>query len=129
MKIDLVGPRGRGLALGFNEAAGYLAVGATALATGCLAAAYGLRPVPELTGVAYAAAGLALSVLVVRDTAGHVAAETATPRSGRGGSGRAQAVSLTPATRGSGSARSSTAGRLRAPRRTSCAPPTARRPR
>jgi MFS family permease len=77
MKIDLVGPSGRGLAMGFNEAAGYMAVGGTALATGYLAAAYGLRPVPELIGVVYAAAGLALSVLVVRDTAAHVAAETA----------------------------------------------------
>jgi MFS family permease len=77
MKIDLVGPRNRGLAMGLNEAAGYMAVGATALATGYLAAAYGLRPVPELIGVAYAAAGLALSVLVIRDTAAHVAAETA----------------------------------------------------
>jgi MFS family permease len=77
MKIDLAGPRNRGLAMGLNEAAGYMAVGATALATGYLAAAYGLRPVPELIGVAYAAAGLALSVLVVRDTAAHVAAEIA----------------------------------------------------
>jgi MFS family permease len=77
MKMDLVGPRGRGLAMGLNEAAGYLAVGATALATGYLAAAYGLRPVPELIGVAYAVAGLALSVAVIRDTAAHVAAETA----------------------------------------------------
>ncbi len=77
MKIDLVGPRNRGLAMGLNEAAGYMAVGATALVTGYLAAAYGLRPVPELIGVAYAVAGLALSVLVVRDTAAHVAAETA----------------------------------------------------
>ena len=77
MKIDLVGPRGRGLAMGLNEAAGYVAVGATALATGYLAAAYGLRPVPELIGVVYAVAGLALSAVVVRDTAGHVAAETA----------------------------------------------------
>ena len=77
MKIDLVGPRGRGLAMGLNEAAGYMAVGATALATGYLAAAYGLRPVPELLGVIYAVAGLALSATVVRDTAGHVAAETA----------------------------------------------------
>jgi len=77
MKIDLVGPGGRGLAMGFNEAAGYMAVGGTALATGYLAAAYGLRPVPELIGVIYAVAGLALSVLVVRDTAAHVAAETA----------------------------------------------------
>ena len=77
MKIDLVGPRNRGLAMGLNEAAGYMAVGATALVTGYLAAAYGLRPVPELIGVVYAVAGLALSVLVVRDTAAHVAAETA----------------------------------------------------
>jgi MFS family permease len=77
MKMDLVGPRGRGLAMGLNEAAGYMAVGATALATGYLAAAYGLRPVPELIGVIYAVAGLALSAAVVRDTAGHVAAETA----------------------------------------------------
>ncbi len=77
MKIDLVGPRGRGMAMGLNEAAGYMAVGATALATGYLAAAYGLRPVPELIGAGYVAAGLALSVFVVRDTAAHVAAETA----------------------------------------------------
>jgi len=77
MKIDLVGPHGRGLALGLNEAAGYMAVGATALATGYLAAVYGLRPVPELLGVLYAGAGLALSVLLVRDTAAHVAAEAA----------------------------------------------------
>ncbi len=83
MKIDLVGPRNRGLAMGLNEAAGYMAVGATALATGYLAAAYGLRPVPELIGVGYAVAGLALSVLVIRDTAAHVAAEIAThPDSG-----------------------------------------------
>ena len=77
MKINLVGPRNRGLAMGLNEAAGYMALGATALVTGYLAAAYGLRPVPELIGVVYAVAGLALSVLVVRDTAAHVAAETA----------------------------------------------------
>jgi MFS family permease len=83
MKIDLVGPAGRGLALGLNEAAGYLAVGATALVTGYLAAAYGLRPVPELLGVIYAGTGLALSVLVVRDTAAHVAAEAATHPGGQ----------------------------------------------
>ena len=74
MKIDLVGPRRRGLASGFNEAAGYMAVGSTALLTGYLATAYGLRPVPELIGVVFVATGLALS-LVVRDTAGHVALE------------------------------------------------------
>jgi MFS family permease len=77
MKIDLVGPRGRGVAMGLNEAAGYMAVGVTALATGYLAEAYGLRPVPELIGVVYAVAGLVLSVAVIRDTAGHIAVETA----------------------------------------------------
>lgn len=77
MKIDLVGPTRRGLATGLNEAAGYVGVGATALFTGFLAARYGLRPTPELLGVAYAAAGLALSALLVRDTADHVAAEAA----------------------------------------------------
>jgi MFS family permease len=50
MKIDLVGPRGRGLAVGLNEFAGYLAVGLTALATGYLASAYGLRPEPFYLG-------------------------------------------------------------------------------
>jgi MFS family permease len=59
MKIDLVGPRRRGLAMGLNEAAGYGAVAATALATGYLAARYGLRPAPFYLGIAYAALGLA----------------------------------------------------------------------
>jgi MFS family permease len=76
MKIDLVGPARRGLATGLNEAAGYVAVGATALATGYLATAYGLRPTPELIGVVFVAAGLLLS-LIVRDTAAHVAVELA----------------------------------------------------
>lgn len=74
MKIDLVGPGRRGLATGLNEAAGYVAVGATALLTGFLAAAYGLRPVPELLGVVFVAAGLGLS-LIVRDTAAHLQLE------------------------------------------------------
>ncbi|MEZ7005506.1 MFS transporter [Streptomyces sp. AD55] len=76
MKIDLVGPTRRGLATGLNEAAGYTAVGATALLTGYLATGYGLRPVPELLGAVFVAAGLALS-LTVRDTAAHVALELA----------------------------------------------------
>jgi MFS family permease len=76
MKIDLVGPTRRGLATGLNEAAGYTAVGVTALLTGYLATAYGLRPAPELIGVVFVAAGLALS-LIVRDTATHVALELA----------------------------------------------------
>ncbi|WP_245666701.1 MFS transporter [Actinomadura latina] len=76
MKIDLVGPARRGLATGLNEAAGYVAVGATALATGYLATAHGLRPAPELIGVVFVVAGLGLS-LVVRDTAAHLALELA----------------------------------------------------
>lgn len=68
MKIDLVGPKQRGLAVGLNEFAGYLAVGVTALATGYLASVYGLRPVPFYLGIGYAALGLVLSALFVRDT-------------------------------------------------------------
>ncbi len=77
MKIDLVGPARRGLAMGFNEAAGYAAVAVTAVATGYLAQAYGLRPEPFLLGIAYAALGLGLSTLVVRETRGHARAEAA----------------------------------------------------
>jgi MFS family permease len=75
MKIDLVGPRGRGLAVGLNEFAGYLAVGLTALATGYLASVYGLRPEPFYLGVAYVALGLLASALLVRDTGEHVQLE------------------------------------------------------
>jgi MFS family permease len=71
MKIDLVGPARRGLAMGFNEAAGYLAVAVTGLATGWLAAAYGLRPAPFLLGLAFAAVGLGLSTVFVRETHHH----------------------------------------------------------
>lgn len=77
MKIDLVGPARRGLAMGLNEAAGYLAVAATALATGYIAARYGLHPEPFLLGVAYAALGLGLSTLVVRETRDHARLEAA----------------------------------------------------
>src|SRR5262245_43987306 len=77
MKIDHVGPRGPSAAMGLDEGAGYMAVGAAALATGYLAEASGLRPVPELIGVIYAVAGLVLSAAVVRDTAGHLAVEAA----------------------------------------------------
>lgn len=77
MKIDLVGPHRRGLAMGLNEAAGYLAVAVTAMATGWLAAAYGLRPAPFLLGLAYAALGLGLTLVVIRETLGHVHVEAA----------------------------------------------------
>ena len=68
MKIDLVGPRRRGLAMGFNEAAGYLAVAVTALLTGYIAERAGLRPAPFFLGLAYAGLGLGLSLLFVRAT-------------------------------------------------------------
>jgi MFS family permease len=71
MKIDLVGPSRRGLAMGLNEAAGYTAVAATALATGWLAAQYGLRPAPFYLGIAFAALGLGLSTVFVRETHHH----------------------------------------------------------
>jgi MFS family permease len=75
MKIDLVGPKSRGLAVGLNEFAGYLAVGVTAFLTGYLASRYGLRPVPMYLGIAYAVLGTILSILVVRDTRAHVQLE------------------------------------------------------
>jgi len=78
MKIDLVGPAKRGLAMGFNEAAGYGAVAITALATGFIAANHGLRPTPFYLGVAYAGLGLALSTVFVRETHGHAKHEAAT---------------------------------------------------
>ena len=68
MKIDLVGKKNRGLAMGLNEAAGYGAVGLTALLTGYLASYYGLRPQPFYIGIAYTIVGLLLSIFVVRDT-------------------------------------------------------------
>jgi MFS family permease len=77
MKIDLVGARRRGLAMGLNEFAGYVAVALTALGTGYLAAAHGLRPVPFVVGLVVAIAGLALSVFAVRETRHHVAVESA----------------------------------------------------
>jgi len=77
MKIDLVGPASRGLAMGFNEASGYLALAATAVATGAIAAHAGLRPAPFLLGAAYVAVGLGLSVLAVRETRQYARAEAA----------------------------------------------------
>jgi MFS family permease len=71
MKIDLVGPARRGLALGFNEAAGYGAVALAAVASGYLAATYALRPQPFLLGIGFAVAGLLLSLLFVRESHGH----------------------------------------------------------
>ena len=80
MKIDLVGPRQRGLAMGLNEAAGYGAVALTALATGAIAERFGLRPAPFLLGLAYAGLGLVISSLFVRETHGPCCHRTGAPR-------------------------------------------------
>ncbi len=90
MKIDLAGPKQRGLAMGLNEFAGYFAVALSAAATAQVAAVYGLRPAPFYLGVGYVAVGLLLSAAFVRETKGHAAAESgagpaagAAPVSGR----------------------------------------------
>jgi len=77
MKIDLAGPRQRGLAMGLNEFAGYLAVGGVALATGYVAARWGLRPAPFGLGLVFVLIGTILSVVLVRETRGHVDVEAA----------------------------------------------------
>jgi MFS family permease len=76
MKIDLAGPKNRGLAMGLNEFAGYFAVAGSALATGFIAGRYGLRPEPFYLGIGFVAAGLLLSALLVRETRHHVAVES-----------------------------------------------------
>lgn len=80
MKIDLVGPAKRGLAMGLNEAAGYGAVAVTSLIAGYLAEQYGLRPAPFLLGLAYTALALLLSGVFVRETRGHAQLEAAQHR-------------------------------------------------
>jgi MFS family permease len=81
MKIDLVGPERRGLAMGLNEFAGYVAVAGAALITGWIAARTGLRPDPFYPGVAFVVCGLGLSAILVRETAAHVALESQSRRS------------------------------------------------
>jgi MFS family permease len=78
MKIDLVGEKQRGLAMGFNEFAGYMAVALVAFLTGWIASEYGLRPYPFYTGVVLCALGLSSSYFLVKDTQHHVALETTT---------------------------------------------------
>jgi len=75
VQIDLVDPRNRGPATGLNEFAGYLAVAVAAFASGEIALRYGLRPEPFYMGIAAATLGLFLTLLFVRDTAGHVREE------------------------------------------------------
>lgn len=76
MKIDLVGDKNRGLAMGLNEFSGYLAVGLTALATGFIAERYGITPYPFYMGFGIAVGGFLLSVLWVRDTRHFVKTES-----------------------------------------------------
>ena len=91
MKIDLVGPKQRGLAMGFNEAAGYLAVSAAALAAGYLATAYALRPQPFLLGVVFAVCGLLLSLIFVRESRDYARLEARlTPAASTGTQGATQ---------------------------------------
>jgi MFS family permease len=75
MKVDLVGPKRRGLALGLNEFAGYLAVGFTAWITGYIASVYALRPQPFYLGIGVAIAGLLLSALLAKETIHHAKLE------------------------------------------------------
>ncbi|MDI6103711.1 MFS transporter [Actinoplanes sp. NEAU-A12] len=95
MKIDLAGPDRRGLAMGFNEAAGYLAVAATAMATGALAAQHGLRPAPFLLTAAYVTLGLGLSLFFVGETRGHARHEAATHATGGGDLATGKVFALT----------------------------------
>ncbi|NNF34618.1 MAG: MFS transporter [Saprospiraceae bacterium] len=76
MKIDLVGEKDRGLAMGLNESAGYLAVGGVAFLTGWIASEYGLRPYPFYLGIVFVVLGLLSSWLLVKDTVHHVSLET-----------------------------------------------------
>lgn len=86
MKIDLVGAKNRGLAMGINESAGYLAVGAVAFFTAWIASEYGIRPYPFYVGLVMTGLGLLSSFFMVRDTAGFVrkeASESTLEKTGR----------------------------------------------
>lgn len=76
MKIDLVGEKNRGLAMGLNESVGYLAVGGVAFLTGWIASNYGLIPYPFYLGIVFSILGLLFSVILVKDTKHHVAIES-----------------------------------------------------
>ena len=76
MRNDLVGPKRRGLALGLNEFAGYFAVGVMSWITGYIAGHYALRPQPFYLGIAISIIGFLMSILLIRETRGHVAVES-----------------------------------------------------
>ena len=75
MKMDLVGEKQRGLAMGINEFAGYLAVGIVAFLTGYIAEHYGIRPYPFYLGIAMSVLGLLLTLIWVKDTKTFVSQE------------------------------------------------------
>jgi len=75
MKIDLVGEKDRGMAMGLNEFSGYFAVGLITFLTSIIAENYGLRPYPFYLGIAISILGLLFSIFIVKDTRTHVAAE------------------------------------------------------
>src|SRR3989337_2989271 len=77
MKIDLIGEKSRGFAMGLNELAGYIALAAIAFVTGWIAHEFGLRPYPFYVGIGMAIIGLTLSVFFVKDTHKHVLLESA----------------------------------------------------
>lgn len=79
MKIDLVGEKQRGLAMGLNESVGYMAVAVIAFLTGYIAAEWGIRPYPFYLGIALVVAGLLSSLFLVRDTRHHLAKESTAP--------------------------------------------------
>lgn len=79
MKIDLVGEKQRGLAMGFNESVGYMAVAVIAFLTGYIAAEWGIRPYPFYLGIVLVVAGLLSSIFLVKDTRHHLAKESIAP--------------------------------------------------
>jgi len=76
MKIDLAGEKNRGLAIGLNESAGYLAVGVVAYLTGWIASEYGIRPYPFYLGLGFVFIGLITSWIFVKDTVHHIQKES-----------------------------------------------------
>lgn len=80
MKIDLVGEKQRGFAMGLNEFAGYIALAIVAFLTGWIASRYGLRPYPFYIGITLSVVGLLSSWWLIKDTRHHIAAETATSK-------------------------------------------------
>jgi MFS family permease len=76
MKIDLVGPKNRGFAMGINEAAGYIAVGMVAFLSASIANAYGVRPYPFYIGILLSILGLLSSIFLIKDTRSFVRLES-----------------------------------------------------